>query len=115
MVQPACGDYACTLDQVVVPTIISMLERKNSLFNRDSAHESTLVLHPTYILQSKVSLLKVKAFYRDLAGSDFNSTCEVTTTSGATKGSGWISNHVVGNPPILAPKKHKICPNIQQI
>ena len=30
-------------------------------------------------------------------------------------GGGWISNHLVGNPPILAAKKYKICHNAEQI
>ena len=30
-------------------------------------------------------------------------------------GSGWISRHMVGNPPISAAKKYKICPNTHQI
>ena len=29
--------------------------------------------------------------------------------------SGWISKHMVGNPPISAAKKYKICPNTHQI
>ena len=30
-------------------------------------------------------------------------------------GSGWISKHMVGNPPILTAKKYKICHNTYQI
>ena len=30
-------------------------------------------------------------------------------------GSGWISKHMVGNPPILTAKKYKIRPNTHQI
>ena len=30
-------------------------------------------------------------------------------------GSGWISKHMVGNPPILTAKKYKICHNTHQI
>ena len=30
-------------------------------------------------------------------------------------GSGWISKHMVGNPPISAAKKYRICPNTHQI
>ena len=30
-------------------------------------------------------------------------------------GSGWISNYMVGNPPIWAAKKYKICRNTQKI